>query len=262
MKGSEFFKLNWQDLLHGLFVAIAGAILTGLFKAFQTGSALNWPTLQPVLIAAIASGLAYLSGQLVTNSQGELMKSEYSPKVLNAKDNAKKLGLPYGKIILIALLLSGIGIAASAQGLVYKPCAKDFIVKSKNYGINQVFKINQDSVLSSLNKWDIVTGMNAVGLNLKTGSFSGFSSAGFGFVRSQYKLTSDKLTVYKTFSYGGMILFGDTNATSLLNITNLTGKTDVGIMAVGGLGPVSLGPTYFVVSKTLLINFQLTWTIQ
>jgi hypothetical protein len=165
------------------------------------------------------------------------------------------------KLILFLFLIAG-SVIGFSQGLINKPCAKDFIVKSKNYGINQVFKINEDSVLSSLNKWDIVTGMNAVGLNLKTGSFSGFSSAGFGFVRSQYKLTSDKLTVYKTFSYGGMILFGDTNATSLLNITNLTGKTDVGIMAVGGLGPVSLGPTYFVVSKTLLINFQLTWTIQ
>jgi hypothetical protein len=164
------------------------------------------------------------------------------------------------KLILLLLLIAG-SVIGFSQGLLDKPSPKDFIVKAKHYNF-KTLSMNQDSVIATLNKWDIVTGMNAMGLNLKTGSLSGFSSAGFGFVHSQYKVTSDKLTVYKTFSYGGMILFGDTNATSLLNITNLTGKTDVGIMAVGGIGPVSLGPTYFLVSKTLLINLQITLTIQ
>jgi hypothetical protein len=163
------------------------------------------------------------------------------------------------KLIIILLLITG-SVIGFSQGLLYKPSPKDFTIKVKSYGINKL-AINQDSILTSLNKWDLATGVNAMSLNLKTGAFGGFNSGGIGIVRSWYKETSDKLTVYKTFTIGGMILFGDTNQTSLFNLNSSTGKADVGIMGIAGIWPISIGPTYFVVSNTLLLNLQATFII-
>lgn len=163
------------------------------------------------------------------------------------------------KILILAVIMSGIGIAAQGQGIAYKYCPKDFVIKAKTYDLRSV-PLNQDSVLASLNKWDIATGVTGPSLNLKTGAFGAVNSAGFGIIRTWYKLTSDKLTVYKTWGIGGMLLFGDTNGNPLYSLNTSIGKADVGIMAAGGYGPILLGPTYFTVSRTLLLNLQATFT--
>jgi lysozyme family protein len=71
---SKFLSLNWNDFLKGLLMAFLGALVTGIYQLFQTGSALNWATLKPVLLVAIANGLSYLIKNLFTNNQGEFAK--------------------------------------------------------------------------------------------------------------------------------------------------------------------------------------------
>ena len=156
------------------------------------------------------------------------------------------------KVILI-ILIAFIGVFAQAQ--TSKPCAADFHVKTKAYALNT------DSLINSLSKWQFSTGVNSVTINLKTGEFSAMTSAGIGLVKSTYKLKTDGLTVYKTYTYGAMLLFGDTQQTPLFNLSSLEEpEADYGIMVVGGYGPISVGPTYFFVSKAWLVNLQVTFT--
>ena len=162
------------------------------------------------------------------------------------------------KKLFISLFLITATVVGFSQGLAYKFCPNDFKVKVNKYALKT--SLNQDSLLVTLNKWNIATGVTGPSINLKTGAFNVVNSAGFGLIRNWYKLTSDKLTVYKTWNYGGMLLFGDTNGTPLYNLGTPTGKVVVGIMAAGGYGPVSLGPTYFTISHTLLLNLQATFT--
>jgi hypothetical protein len=71
---SKFLRLNLNDFLKGLLMAFLGALVTGVYQLFQAGSALNWITLKPVLLVAIAAGLSYLIKNLFTNNAGEFAK--------------------------------------------------------------------------------------------------------------------------------------------------------------------------------------------
>jgi hypothetical protein len=159
--------------------------------------------------------------------------------------------------MILALVTIVIGVEAQTS----KPCPTDFYVKAKSFNKS----LDNDSLITSLSKWQFATGVTAVSINVKTGQPSALSSAGFGMLKSVYKLTTDKKTVYKTFTYGGMILLGDTKQTPLFNLKGATNgvtpeKVDYGLMIVGGYGPISIGPTYFIVSQTVLVNLQATFT--
>jgi hypothetical protein len=230
---------NWKTTSAGI-LAIIGALVGLVFAIINKN-------LTPDVIMACATGILGGIGLLFAKDSN-----------VTGGNVSNGLKLPL-KLILFVVILSGIGLATQAQGLTQKVCPKDFTVKAKIHDLRSL-TLNQDSVLTSLNKWTLATGVNAMSLNLKTGVFGAINSGGLGIVRAWYKETSDKLTVYKTFSAGGMLLFGDTNGSSLVNLNTSKGTIDVGIMAVGGFGPLSLGPTYFVTSKTLLLNLQATFT--
>jgi hypothetical protein len=74
---SGLFKLNLSDFLKGALVAILTAVIGALYALVQSGT---FPTtfaeLQPVLVAAVTAFLAYISKNLVTNSQGEVATPE------------------------------------------------------------------------------------------------------------------------------------------------------------------------------------------
>jgi hypothetical protein len=163
------------------------------------------------------------------------------------------------KRLIVILFLAC--LVVFVQGQTSKPCAADFTVKARSH--NKA--LNTDSLITSLSKWQFATGVTAVSFNLKTGIPSVLSSAGFGMIKSTYKLKTDKVTVYKTFTDGGMLLLGDTQQTPLFNlpgakVSSDPAKIDYGVMVVGGYGPFTLGPTYFVVSQTVLLNLQATFT--
>lgn len=74
---SDFLKLNLNDLLRGILVAVITALIAYLYGSFEAGTLeqLNW---KEMLLAGAGAGIAYLAKNLLTNSDGEIMKSEES----------------------------------------------------------------------------------------------------------------------------------------------------------------------------------------
>jgi hypothetical protein len=73
---SKFLKLNSRDFINGLIVAILCSFLTGFYQLIANGGMINWITVKPVVIAAIGSGIAYLTKNLLSNSKGQFMRGE------------------------------------------------------------------------------------------------------------------------------------------------------------------------------------------
>lgn len=129
---SKLFTFNLQDVLKGLFVAFITSLLTGVWQLFQTGSALNWPTIQPVLFTAIAAGLSYIIKNVLSNSEGEILKGEKSAEGKRVLRERKTI-LKYGgvvKILILACLMSFMGLTASAQS-IFKPVPSNLFSADK-----------------------------------------------------------------------------------------------------------------------------------
>ena len=73
---SKFLTIDTRDLITGLFIAFLTAFLTGILKIFETGSALNWLTIKPVLIAGLCAAISYIIKSLMSNSKDELFTKE------------------------------------------------------------------------------------------------------------------------------------------------------------------------------------------
>jgi hypothetical protein len=73
---SKFLRLNSRDFINGLIVVMFCTFITGLYQLIANGGVINWLTIKPVVIAAIGSGVAYLTKNLLTNSKGKFMMRE------------------------------------------------------------------------------------------------------------------------------------------------------------------------------------------
>lgn len=73
---SKFLRLNSRDFINGLIVVMFCTFITGLYQLIANGGVINWLTIKPVIIAAIGSGVAYLTKNLLTNSKGKFMMRE------------------------------------------------------------------------------------------------------------------------------------------------------------------------------------------
>jgi hypothetical protein len=73
---SEFLKLNSRDFINGLIISIFCTFITGFYQLIASGGIIGWQTVKPVVIAAIGSGVSYLTKNLLTNSKGEFMRRE------------------------------------------------------------------------------------------------------------------------------------------------------------------------------------------
>jgi uncharacterized membrane-anchored protein len=74
---SKFLTLNAKDLVKGLVVVVIQALITGIYQLFQSsGFAFDWVTFKPIVLTAVAAGLAYLIKNLFTNSQDQLFTKE------------------------------------------------------------------------------------------------------------------------------------------------------------------------------------------
>jgi len=77
MKRSKFLRLAVTDFLKGFIVAILTALFAGLLQLFQTGPFLfDWATFQPIVYSAIVAALAYITKNLFTNNQGEILTKD------------------------------------------------------------------------------------------------------------------------------------------------------------------------------------------
>ena len=240
MTNSEFFKLSWTDLFHGLIVAIFGSILTGLIKLFQAGSSLNWTTISPVLIVGVSAGLAYLASQLVTNSQNQLFKTEKSPKVLAAKATAFKAGVPYGKVLILGLILSGLGFSSSAQS-IWRPLDKTAF--KANITVDKSLKVSQNA---SIWVWRISGNIVATELiyNKVTKQFDSapLSAVGPGIGYKHMTLLSDG-SIYNDFGVNFLALLGT-------DIEHITPASIKAALTVNVFNFLNIGADYSFGGKT------------
>lgn len=71
---SKFFSLNSNDFIKGLVVAVLSAVITLLYSTIQSGTlTIDW---KQIGIVALTSALAYITKNLVTNSDGTLLQKE------------------------------------------------------------------------------------------------------------------------------------------------------------------------------------------
>ena len=73
---SKFLTLDQRDFIQGLIIVIFCTFITGFYQLIANGGVINCETMKPVIIAAIGSGVSYLTKNLLTNSKGQFMRAE------------------------------------------------------------------------------------------------------------------------------------------------------------------------------------------
>ena len=73
---SLFGTLNWKDLINGLIVAFLSASLSGVIVILDGGKLPLLTDLKSAGIIGLTAGLSYLLKNILTNSQGEVFKTE------------------------------------------------------------------------------------------------------------------------------------------------------------------------------------------
>jgi len=73
---SNFLNLNSQDLLKGFIVAFLSAALTGIVTTLDSGVLPTLAELKSAGIVGLTAGLSYLLKNLLTNSQGQILKKD------------------------------------------------------------------------------------------------------------------------------------------------------------------------------------------
>lgn len=73
---SNFLNLNMNDLLKGFVVAFFSASLTGLVAILETSQLPQISDVKAASIVGLTAGLSYLLKNILTNSQGELLKKD------------------------------------------------------------------------------------------------------------------------------------------------------------------------------------------
>lgn len=71
---SNFFSLNLLDFAKGLFIAVLTSVITLLYTSIESGElTFDWKLIGTT---ALTSALAYIMKNLLTNSEGKLLKKE------------------------------------------------------------------------------------------------------------------------------------------------------------------------------------------
>jgi len=73
---SKFLSLDLKDALNGFLVAFLSAALTGIITTLDSGVLPSLSELKSAGIVGLTAGLSYLLKNLLTNSQGEILKSD------------------------------------------------------------------------------------------------------------------------------------------------------------------------------------------
>jgi len=74
---SKSFKLNLLDLLNGLYISIAGVVLSGVIKLIELDGVFNlsWVNIKPILISGLSVGALYLLKRFVSDSNNKITLS-------------------------------------------------------------------------------------------------------------------------------------------------------------------------------------------
>jgi hypothetical protein len=75
METSAFGKLNKNDIVKGVIVAILTALVASLYNGLETGGlSLTWLYFKPIVLSSLGAGLGYLLKNVLTNSNGQIGK--------------------------------------------------------------------------------------------------------------------------------------------------------------------------------------------
>jgi hypothetical protein len=71
---SNFLSLNSKDFIKGLLVSVLTSVITIVYTSLQAGSfTFDW---KAIAMAALTSALAYITKNLLTNSEDQVFKAE------------------------------------------------------------------------------------------------------------------------------------------------------------------------------------------
>ena len=73
---SNFLNLNIDDLVKGFIVAFLSTALTGLIATLDSGALPTLAEIKSAGVVGITAGLSYLLKNLLTNSQGQILKND------------------------------------------------------------------------------------------------------------------------------------------------------------------------------------------
>ena len=73
---SNFLNLNVDDLVKGFIVAFLSTALTGVVATLDSGALLTLAELKSAGIVGLTAGISYLLKNLLTNSQGVVLKKD------------------------------------------------------------------------------------------------------------------------------------------------------------------------------------------
>lgn len=73
---SNFLNLDLQDLTKGFVVAFFSAALTGIVAILETSQLPQISDLKAAAIVGLTAGLSYLLKNVLTNSQGQMLKKD------------------------------------------------------------------------------------------------------------------------------------------------------------------------------------------
>lgn len=73
---SNFLNLNIDDLLKGFIVAFLSTALTGLIATLDSGALPTLAELKSAGVVGLTAGISYLLKNLLTNSQGVILKKD------------------------------------------------------------------------------------------------------------------------------------------------------------------------------------------
>lgn len=76
MARSKKGRLNWRDMVHGIFVAIGTPLLLGIGDTLQTGTIPTADTIRTLAIAGVGAGVAYIVKQLLTSEHGTIINNK------------------------------------------------------------------------------------------------------------------------------------------------------------------------------------------
>ena len=73
---SNFLNLNVDDLVKGFIVAFLSTALTGVVATLDSGALPTLAELKSAAIVGLTAGISYLLKNLLTNSQGVVLKKD------------------------------------------------------------------------------------------------------------------------------------------------------------------------------------------
>jgi hypothetical protein len=73
---SNFLNLDLQDLTKGFVVAFLSAALTGIVAILETSQLPQVSDIKAAAIVGLTAGLSYLLKNVLTNSQGQMLKKD------------------------------------------------------------------------------------------------------------------------------------------------------------------------------------------